>query len=490
VGPSIRGVVDQRGRRASLGVWAAIVAASLVALPASAWSRGVPDSFADLVERLSPAVVNISTTQNVSRGGRDVPTPQFPPGSPFEKFFEEFFERHQSEQAPTRRVTSLGSGFIIDAAGIIITNNHVIAEADEVTVILSDDTELAAEILGRDEHTDLAVLKVDAGRALPSVAWGNSETARVGDWVLAIGNPFGLGGSVTAGIISARGRNINAGLYDDFIQTDAPINRGNSGGPLFNMEGKVIGINSAIFSPSGGSIGIGFSIPVSLARPVLEQLAAYGRVRRGWLGVRIQTVTEEIAEGLGLDEARGALVASIIDEADPAYGRIEPGDIILAFDRKPITDVRSLSRAVADTPVGKTVDVELWRRGELQTITVTVSELTEPKELAAIQSSQPETAEVLGMSLAAITDELREKYDLSEDVEGVVVTAVDVDSSAAEQRIQPGDVVTEVSQDEVQTPRELVAKVREVEESNRKSVVLTLTRGGELRFVALRLDRG
>lgn len=488
--PSIRGVVDQRGRRVSLGVWAAIIAASLVALPASAWSRGAPDSFADLVERLSPAVVNISTTQNVSRGRGEVPTPQFPPGSPFEEFFEEFFERQQSEQAPTRRVTSLGSGFIIDAAGIIITNNHVIAEADEVTVILSDDTELAAEILGRDERTDLAVLKVDAGRALPSVAWGNSETARVGDWVLAIGNPFGLGGSVTAGIISARGRNINAGPYDDFIQTDAPINRGNSGGPLFDMEGKVIGINSAIFSPSGGSIGIGFSIPVSLARPVLEQLAAYGRVRRGWLGVRIQTVTEEIAEGLGLDEARGALVASIIDEADPAHGRIEPGDIILAFDRKPITDVRSLSRAVADTPVGKTVDVELWRRGELQTITVTVSELTEPKELAAIQSSQLETAEVLGMSLAAITDELRETYDLSEDVQGVVVTAVDEDSSAAEQRIQPGDVVTEVSQDEVRTPRELVAKVREVEESNRKSVVLTLTHGGELRFVALRLNRG
>ena len=490
MGLSIRGVAGERGRPASWGVSAVLVAASLILLPASAWSRGAPDSFADLVERLSPAVVNISTTQNVTRRRGDVPTPQFPPGSPFEEFFKDFFERQQSEQAPKRRVTSLGSGFIIDAAGIIITNNHVIAEADEVTVILSDDTKLEAEILGRDERTDLAVLKVDAGRTLPSVSWGDSEAARVGDWVLAIGNPFGLGGSVTAGIISARGRNINAGPYDDFIQTDAPINRGNSGGPLFDMEGRVIGINSAIFSPSGGSIGIGFSIPSSLARPVVEQLTVYGRVRRGWLGVRIQTVTEDIAEGLGLDEARGALVASIIDKDDPAHGRIEPGDIILAFDRKPITDVRSLSRAVADTPVGKTVDVELWRRGELQTITVTISELTESKELAALQSSQPETGEVLGMSLAAITDELREEYDIAEDVEGVVVTAVDADSNAAEQRIQPGDVVTEVSQDEVRTPRELIEKVREVEESNRKSVVLTLTHGGELRFVAVRIDRG
>ena len=476
--------------RSGLLAMPAVALLWLFALANPASARGAPDSFADLVDQLSPAVVNISTTQNVSAGSGAVPAPQFPPGSPFEEFFKDFFDRQRSGEAPSRRVTSLGSGFIIDKGGIVITNNHVIAEADEITVILSDDTELAAELLGRDERTDLAVLKVEAGRDLPSVSWGDSETARVGDWVLAIGNPFGLGGSVTAGIISARGRNINAGPYDDFIQTDAPINRGNSGGPLFDMDGRVIGVNSAIFSPTGGSVGIGFSIPASLARPVVEQLTTYGRVRRGWLGVRIQTVTEEIADGLGLEEARGALVASIINEDDPAHGRIEPGDIILRFDQTEITDVHSLARAVADTPVGKTVNIEIWRRGKLEAITVTISELDEAKQLAALGSGEPETAEALGLSLSRLTGKLREKYDIAEDVEGVVVIAVDAESNAAQQRIQPGDVVTEVSQDEVHTPTDLIDKVWEVEESDRKSVVLTLLRGGELRFVAVRIDDG
>tara|TARA_B100001123_G_scaffold445922_1_gene598790 strand:- start:74 stop:1540 length:1467 start_codon:yes stop_codon:yes gene_type:complete len=474
--------------RQLLLLWSAVFLIASTLIYGPAWSRGAPDSFADLVDRLSPAVVNISTTQKVKSGGRTVPLPKTSPGSPFEEFFKEFFEERQLERSPRRNVTSLGSGFIIDSAGIIITNNHVIAEADEITVILSDDTELEAEIIGRDERTDLAVLKVDAERVLPSVRWGDSELARVGDWVLAIGNPFGLGGSVTAGIISARGRDINAGPYDDFIQTDAPINRGNSGGPLFGMDGYVIGVNSAIFSPSGGSIGIGFSIPSSLARPIVEQLRKYGRVRRGWLGVRIQTVTEEIAEGMGLDEARGALVASIINEDDPAHGRIEPGDIILSFDGVTITDVRSLSRTVADTPVGKTVKVEVWRRGSERTIYVTISELTESKTLAAVQSSKPESAEIFGMSLAQLTEGLRRKYGVSDQIDGVVVTSVDPNSRTAQKGIQEGDVITEVSQQSVRTLSELIGKIEEVERARRKSVVLTIIHRGELRFVAIRIE--
>ncbi len=476
--------------RQLLLLWSAAFLTASTLLYGPAWSRSAPDSFADLVDRLSPAVVNISTTQKVKSGGRTVPLPRTSPGSPFEEFFKEFFEERQLERSPRRNVTSLGSGFIIDSAGIIITNNHVIAEADEITVILSDDTELEAEIIGRDERTDLAVLKVDAERPLPSVRWGNSELARVGDWVLAIGNPFGLGGSVTAGIISARGRDINAGPYDDFIQTDAPINRGNSGGPLFGMDGYVIGVNSAIFSPSGGSIGIGFSIPSSLARPVVEQLRKYGRVRRGWLGVRIQTVTEEIAEGMGLDVARGALVASIINEDDPAHGRIEPGDIILSFDGVAISDVRSLSRTVADTPVGKTVKVEVWRRGSERTIYVTISELTESKTLAAVQSSKPESAEILGMSLVTLTDGLRRKYSVSDQIDGIVVTSVDPNGRTAHKGIQEGDVITEVSQQSVRTPSEFIRKIEEVERAKRKSVVLTIIHRGELRFVAVRIEGG
>ncbi|HJS32758.1 MAG TPA: Do family serine endopeptidase, partial [Alphaproteobacteria bacterium] len=328
---------------------------------ALAQGRGNPPAqgFADLAERLLPAVVNISTTQTVrqdrnqQQGPQQGPqgerrrgpeVPQFPPGSPFEEFFREFFDRQGRPDAPPRRTQSLGSGFVIDSTGYVVTNNHVIAEADEIKVILHDDTQLAAKVIGRDPKTDLAVLKVEPSKPLTAVKFGNSDQTRVGDWVVAIGNPFGLGGTVTAGIVSARARDINAGPYDDFIQTDASINRGNSGGPMFNLAGEIIGINTAIYSPSGGSVGIGFAIPANLAKPVIDQLRVSGKVRRGWLGVQIQSVTDEIAESLGLNKARGALVARVTENSPAAKGKIESGDVILKFDGKDVTEMRRLPR--------------------------------------------------------------------------------------------------------------------------------------------------
>ena len=479
------------------------LAASLIwSAPASAAGRAAPFSFADLVEKLSPAVVNISTTQEVKTSSSrrpDVPTPQFPPGSPFEEFFKEFFERQdrdrgdRGERGATRRATSLGSGFIIDSAGIVVTNNHVIADADEIRVILNDDTTFDAEIVGRDPKTDLAVLKIKAPHSLPSVTWGNSNNSRVGDWILAIGNPYGLENTVTVGIISARGRVINAGPYDDFLQTDASINRGNSGGPMFNVDGEVIGINTAIFSPSGGSVGIGFAIPAALAKPLIDQLVEYGRPRRGWLGVRIQTVSDEIAEGLGLAEAKGALVAGVTDDGPAKGAGIEPGDVILTFDGKDVVEMRKLPRLVAETNIGKEVAVEVWRKGKLVTLGVTLGELPEDdQQVASIAPATPkastESLEALGLTLSAITDELREKHTLGEATKGVVVTAVTDESPAAEKGIRPGDVIVEVSQEEVGSPGEVIEKVRKVQDSNRKSVLLLVQSGEDLRFVALRLD--
>ncbi len=464
----------------------------------AAQARTMPESFADLAERLTPAVVNISTTQKVrgrSRPGGEVPIPQFPPGSPFEEFFKDFFERQRpgrSEEAPRRRVTSLGSGFIIDSDGIIVTNNHVIVDADEITVTLSDDTKYEAKIIGRDPKIDLAILKIDADKPLSALKWGDSNKTRVGDWVLAIGNPFGLGGTVTAGIISARQRNINAGPYDDFLQTDASINRGNSGGPLFNMDGEVIGIATAIFSPSGGSIGIGFAVPSSLAKPVVAQLRKYGRTRRGWLGVRIQTVTDEIAESLGIEHAHGALVAEVTEDSPAAAAKVEAGDVIVSFDGRPVKDMRELPRMVAETEIGREVTVEVYRKGQTKRLKVTLGELEEAEQLAALSSEgdeeSDESAEALGMTLARITPKLRKRFDLGGDQSGVVVTEVNEDSAAAEKGIRAGDVIVEVAQEEVATPREVVEKTRAAKDSERKVVLLLVRRSGDLRFVAVRID--
>src|SRR5690242_2731086 len=347
----------------------------LLALAAPAAARG-PENISDVAEQVIDAVVNVSTKQSVDL--RSGAMPQLPPGSPFEEFFEEFFKNRRGQggqnspngDTPTpRRVNSLGSGFIIDASGLVVTNNHVIADADEVNVILNDGTTLKAEVIGRDQKTDLALLKVAANKPLKAVKFGDSDKLRLGEWVIAIGNPFSLGGTVTAGIVSARNRDIQSGPYDNYIQTDASINRGNSGGPLFNLNGEVIGVNTAIISPSGGSIGIGFAVPSKTALPVIEQLRQFGETRRGWLGVRIQQVSDEIAETLSIKPARGALIAGI-DDKGPAKGALAPGDVILKFDGKDVKEMRDLPRIVADTPVGKDVQVVVVRKGKEETKTV------------------------------------------------------------------------------------------------------------------------
>ncbi len=477
-------------------LWAGLVALAVTALlSAPAPAREAPASFAELAEQLLPAVVNISTTQTVQQE-RMPEMPQFPPGSPFEDFFKEFFDRERPDMPP-RKATSLGSGFIVDPGGYVVTNNHVIADAEEITVILHDDTAYKAQIVGRDSKTDLALLKIDAKEKLPSVPFGDSDTMRVGDWVLAIGNPFGLGGTVTAGIISARARDINAGPYDDFLQTDASINRGNSGGPMFNVDGEVIGINTAIFSPSGGSIGIGFAIPANLAKAVISDIRKFGKTRRGWLGVRIQSLNDEIAESLGLQESRGALIASLNDGGPAAEAGMKAGDVILRFDGKEVGDMRRLPRIVAETPIGKKVDVAVWRDGKERNLQVMVGELEEEiepeaKAEAPSQDKKPVSGQkaiaALGLTVAAMSPELRDRFELSEEAKGVVVVEVDAQGAAAEKGIRPGDVIVEVSQEAVTSPNEVSDKIEAAREAGRKSVLMLVENERGLRFVAVRLD--
>ena len=464
-------------------------------LPSVADAKAPPESFADLAEKLSPAVVNIATTQTIEPGqGPD--TPQLPPGSPFEDFFKDFFERNQRPDRP-RRSQSLGSGFIIDPSGIVVTNNHVIEGADAITVRLQDDTEFEAELLGTDPKTDLAVLKIDpAGQDLPFVEFGDSDALRVGDWVVAIGNPFGLGGTVTAGIVSARGRDIGQGPYDDFIQTDASINRGNSGGPLFDLEGRVIGINTAIFSQSGGSIGIGFAISSQLAIGVIDQLREFGRTRRGWLGVQIQQVTDEIADSLGLDEASGALVAAVTPSGPAQAAGIQPGDVILSFNGQEVPEMRALPRIVAETPVGEEVSVSLWRNGSGEQVTAVLGELEKAEEARIIQTSRTDgviedtKVSSLGLDVATLTPQLRDEYSIGGDVDGLVVREVDPDGVAAEKGLSVGDIIVEANQTEVRQPQDLADVVKDAREAGKKSVLLFVSSQGETRFIALRIDQG
>lgn len=472
------------------------------AMPSAPTQRG-PASVADLAEQLLGSVVNVSTSQQVKGGENQdaVPMPQLPEGSPFQDFFDDFFKDRQGGNGG-QKVQSLGSGFVVDAQeGLIVTNNHVIADADSIEVNFSDGATLKADLVGTDTKTDIAVLKVDPkAKTLKAVKFGNSDRMRIGDWVMAIGNPFGLGGTVTVGIVSARNRDINSGPYDDFIQTDAAINRGNSGGPLFNMVGEVIGINTAIISPSGGSIGIGFSIPSKLAAGVVDQLRDFGETRRGWLGVRIQPVTDDIAESLGMATAKGALVAGVIKGGPVDDGTVQPGDVIIRFDGQNVDSMRDLPRAVAESPVGKAVDVVIVRKGKEQTIKVTLGRLEDGEKLASSEAAAageenttkpeaPMTATVLGMTVGALDAAARKKFGIAADVAGVVVSAVTANSPAAERGVAEGDVITEIAQETIATPKDVTDRIDALKKQGRKNALLMLaSKTGELRFVTLRMD--
>jgi serine protease Do len=478
------------------GYWPAAIAAALILLAAlqSAVARG-PESVADVAEGLQDTVVNISTTQTVKgASGDSTPFGPGPQGSPFEEYFDDFFGE-QNPDGSSRKVSSLGSGFVIDPTGLIVTNNHVIEGADEIIVNFTNGTKLKAiKILGHDSKTDLALLKVEPKEPLKAARFGDSSKMRVGDWVMAIGNPFGLGGSVTVGVISATKRDINSGPYDDFLQTDAAINRGNSGGPLFNMEGEVIGVNTAIISPTGGSIGIGFAVPSNSAVQVVEQLKQFGETRRGWLGVHVQNVTSETAKDLGLKDASGALVASVSKDSPAAAAGVEPGDVILRFNGQLIENMRALPRVVAATPIGNTADVEIWRDGAPLRLTAKIGKLPDEEVEVAAAETGPEGAEapnegreeLLGLSIAPLTEELRSKYHIGNNIDGVVITNVDPNSAAGQKRLKAGDVIVEVTQEKVTEPQEVLARVDEVKRSGRKSALLLISDAkGGLRFVAV-----
>ncbi len=454
----------------------------------------IPDSFADLAQRLSPAVVNITTTTNIVQADRG-PAPILPEGSPFEEFFRDFMDRQPGQRGPgvnprQRRSNALGSGFIISADGYIVTNNHVIDGADEVSVELFGGGDLVATVVGRDPRTDIALLKVESAAPLPFVEFGDSDAARVGEWVLAIGNPLGQGFSVSSGIVSARNRTLQ-GSYDDFIQTDAAINRGNSGGPLFNMNGEVIGVNTAILSPTGGSIGIGFAMSSAVVERVVAQLQNFGETRRGWLGVRIQNVDADMAEALGLEGAEGALVTDV-PEGPAAAAGLKAGDVITSFGGEPIEDTRELVRIVADTEAGKTVDIGIVRDGDAQTLAVEIGLLEEPTLAAAAaqgeEAAPTEAQVVLGLSVMPVTEAEREELGLGADVKGLVVTAVEDSSDAFTKGMREGDVITEVGQEPVATPKEMRDRIKAAEEAGRNSILLLVRRDGAPRFVALNLS--
>ncbi len=492
--------------RLSVFALAAPVAATLTFgagfMPMHARADG-PPGFEDLAENLLPTVVNVSTTGKLPQSARKElpPMPELPPGSPFEEFFKDFYDQYKNNQPPAdEKVSSLGSGFIIDAAnGYIVTNNHVIKDADEIKVTLHDNTTLDATLVGTDEKTDVAVLKVKPSKPLTAAQWGDSDKSKVGSWVLAIGNPFGLGGTVTAGIVSARQRDISAGPYDDFIQTDASINKGNSGGPMFNLKGEVIGVNTAIFSPSGGSVGIGFAIPSNIAHEVVDQLIKYGKTKRGWLGVRIQEVTPDIAESLGLDAPKGALVSSLTAKSPAEAAGIQPGDVILTFNGHDVENVHKLPRMVAEAEVGKPSDVTVWRKGKAEKISVTLGQLETAEESGMLKppseqgeakapKKEPATQlESLGLGLSALTDASRDQYALPKALHGVLITEVKKDGLAAEKGLAPGDVIAEVDQQEVSTPDEVKQKVEAAQKAGHASVLFFVGRKEDMRFVALKL---
>ncbi len=485
-------IVFARFVRSTQPLLLAFAAILLLAHPAEA--RG-PAPVSDLARELQGAVVNISTTQRLS-SGPSVPVPKAPEGSPFEDFFRDFLDN----EGEARRISSLGSGFVIDPTGLIVTNNHVIENADEIIINFADGRKLTViEIVGRDPKTDLALLRVEPDKPLQAVHFGDSSKIEVGDWVMAIGNPFGLGGSVSLGIVSAVQRDINTGPYDAFIQTDAAINRGNSGGPLFNMDGDVIGVNTAIISPTGGSIGIGFALPANTAARVISQLREFGRPRRGWIGVRIQTLSDDIAETLDMDEAKGALVADVTPRGPAAEAGIETGDVIVGFAGRPVDTARQLPRAVAETEIGAEVAVDIVRRGELMTLRLTVGLLDEgdKSEEARPARSTPEDdgaagedGTLLGLTLAQLSDLRRSEYGISANRQGVLVTDVKAGSDAAQRGIEPGMVLIEVSHQPVASPEDVSARIENLRKLGRKTALLLLSsENGDMNYIALPLDQ-
>ena len=462
----------------------------LMLLTVSAHARGAPESFADLAEELSPSVVNITTSTTIA-GVTDQARPQIPEGSPFEDLFRDFFNNGEGGQARPRRSSALGSGFVVSSDGYIVTNNHVIDKADEIVIEFFDGKELVAKLVGRDPKTDIAVLKVEASEPLPFVGFGDSDIARVGDWVMAIGNPLGQGFSVSAGIISARNRTLRSGPYDDFIQTDAAINRGNSGGPLFNMSGEVIGVNTAIISPNGGSIGLGFSMSSRVVGRVVKQLKEYGETRRGWLGVQIQDIDSDMAEALGLDKVSGALVSGV-PEGPGADAGIQSGDVIISFDGVEVEDTRGLVTAVGNADVGKVVRVIIFRDGKTKTIKVTLGrrEAAEKEKLVPVTKAPEKIKETekFGMKLLTINSESRIKLNLPEDLEGVAVLDVSETSDAFEKGIRAGDVIVEAGRTKIADVNDISKIFEDATEAGRKSILLLVLRGDNSRFVGLSLS--
>jgi serine protease Do len=469
-----------------------------IALVAPLTHAAPPDSFAPIVEPLMPAVVNISTTQKVHQQAQ-VMMPMFnfdglpdtPQNRQLKQLFGQFGAPLGGQQLPDKEVTSLGSGFVIDASGYVVTNNHVVGDADEISVIFQDNSRLPATLIGRDPKTDLALLKVKSSKPLVAVNFGDSDAIRVGDWVIAVGNPFGLGGSVSAGIVSARGRNINAGPFDDFIQTDAAINRGNSGGPVFNVKGEVIGISTAIFSPTGGSIGIGFAIPSSMAKSVVEALKKDGSIHRGWLGVKIQQVSDEIANSLGLGKARGALVLDISKDSPAVGSGLTTGDIIVKFDGRDIDEMRKLPRYVAETKIGKKVDVVVWRKGKEITLPIKLGEQADADgddDAPTKPGQKPSPAareSALGLQLVPITPALRQRFNLKPTVRGLIVDTMDATGEAAKRGIRPGDIIVEANQTPVETVDALRTALKAAKKAGQEFALLRVQRGEEVVFVTV-----
>jgi serine protease Do len=487
------GALNFRPAAASRAGLAAFATAIVLAFSAPAQARG-PDGIADVAEQVIDAVVNVSTKQSVDMSANDIP--DLPPDASPEDLLNQLLKPRDKKGArpsTPHRVNSLGSGFIIDAAGFIVTNNHVIADADEVDVILNDGSTLKAQIVGRDTKTDLALLKVSTDKPLKAVKFGDSDKLRLGEWVVAIGNPFSLGGTVTAGIVSARNRDIESGPYDNYIQTDAAINRGNSGGPLFNLNGEVIGVNTAIYSPSGGSIGIGFAVPSRTVLPVIDQLREYKEVRRGWLGVRIQKVSDDVADNLSIKPARGALVAGIDDKGPAKPAGIAAGDVIIKFDGKDVKEMRDLPRIVAATPIGKEVEVVIVHQGKEETRKVKLGRLEDEKQASLTPKDNPADAKpalkkTLGLDVAGLTESLRKKHKIDDKVKGVVITGVDPASPAGEKRLLPGMVIAEIDQHPVTSQAEFQSRIEALQKDGKKSAMLTvLSPTGDSTIVVLGL---